>query len=155
MREVAGPDQLHDVLGQADAVICCAMYDGSNDQMFDEAAFNAMKPGAIFVNVARGALVDETALLAALKSGQVAGAGLDVHAVEPADPHSPLLKHRRVLATPHVGGLTREMFYGTAAVFADNVQRWAAGEPLLWAANSPVSPRHRQGIGGGGAAARR
>ncbi len=141
MREIAGPGQLHDVLGKADAVICCAMYDGSNARLFDKAAFAAMKPGAIFVNVARGALVDDAALLAALESGQLAGAGLDVHAVEPADPDSALLRHPGVLATPHVGGLTREMFRRTATVFAGNVLRWAAGDPPRWAANSPASQR--------------
>jgi phosphoglycerate dehydrogenase-like enzyme len=134
---VAGPDRLADVLSQADAVVCCAMFDGSNHRMFDAAAFAAMKPGAFFVNVARGGLVDETALLAALESGQVAGAGLDVYAVEPADPDSPLLRHPGVLATPHVGGLSHLMFRETGAIFAENVLRWAAGDPPLWAANSP------------------
>ncbi len=141
MREISGPDQLHDVLGKADAVICCAMYDGSNAQLFGEAAFAAMKPGAIFVNVARGALVDEAALLAALESGHLAGAGLDVHAVEPAAADSALLRHLGVLATPHVGALTREMFRRTATLFAGNVLRWAAGEQPRWAANSPASQR--------------
>jgi phosphoglycerate dehydrogenase-like enzyme len=139
--EVAGPGDLHKIVAEADAVVCCAMYDGSNANLFDAAAFAAMKPGAIFVNVARGGLVDETALLAALNSGQVGGAGLDVYATEPADPGSLLLRHPRVIATPHVGGLTYEMFRRTATLFAGNLNRWAAGEPPRWAANSPTATR--------------
>jgi phosphoglycerate dehydrogenase-like enzyme len=141
--EVVGPAQLFEVLAQADAVVCCALYDGTNAGLFNAAAFAAMKPGAVFVNVARGGLVDEAALLAALDSGQVAGAGLDVHAREPADPDSPLLRHPRVVATPHIGGLTYEMFRRTSALFAGNVHRWAAGEPPRWAANSPLTTRCR------------
>ncbi len=141
VQQIAGPDQLGDVLGQCDAVVCCALYDGSNAKMFDAAAFAAMKPGAIFVNVARGGLVDENALLAALDSGQVGAAGLDVYPVEPPDPGSALLRHPNVIATPHIGGLTREMFYRSAAVFAANVRRWAAGEAPNWAANAPATRR--------------
>lgn len=140
---VAGPGQLVRLLGQADAVVCCAMLDGSNAGMFGARAFAAMKPGAIFVNVARGGLVDEAALLAALESGQVGAAALDVHATEPADPDSGLLRHPRVLATPHVGGLTRMMFSRSARAFARNLDRWARGEAPRWAVNSPAFRRSR------------
>jgi phosphoglycerate dehydrogenase-like enzyme len=137
VERVAGPDDLPGLLGAADAVICCAMLTGSNAEMFGTAAFRAMKPGALFVNVARGGLVDETALLSALESGRLGGAGLDVHATEPADPASALLRHPLVLATPHVGGLTGLMFRRTGEVFAANVQRWASGAAPRWAVNSP------------------
>jgi len=119
------------------------MFTESNGGMFGSAAFSAMKPGALFVNVARGGLVDETALLAALESGRLGGAGLDVHACEPADPASALLRHPLVLATPHIGGLTGHMFWRTGEVFAANVQRWARGEVPRWAANSPGFRRGR------------
>jgi phosphoglycerate dehydrogenase-like enzyme len=145
LEQVVGPGQMHEVLAQADAVACCAMFDGTNGRMFDAAAFAAMRPGAIFINVARGGLVDEAALLAALESGRVAGAGLDVHAVEPADPDSALVRHPAVLATPHLGGLTHVMFERTAALFAESVLRWAAGEPPLWPANHPVGDRRAAG----------
>jgi len=136
--EVAGPGHLLRLLGQADAVLCCAMLHEGNAGMFGEAAFAAMKRGAIFVNVARGGLVDEDALLAALESGQVAGAGLDVHTSEPADPDSDLLRHPRVFATPHVGGLTRTMFTRTGRVFAQELHRWTRGERPRWAVNAPA-----------------
>jgi D-3-phosphoglycerate dehydrogenase len=113
------------------------MLHGGNRAMFGEAAFAAMREGALFINVARGGLVDEAALLAALESGRLAGAGLDVHATEPADPESALLRHPRVFATPHVGGLTRTMFTRTGRVFAENLDRWAKGEPPRWAVNAP------------------
>jgi len=147
VEQITGPDLLADALSQADAVVCCAMFDGGNAQMFGPAAFAAMKPGAIFVNVARGGLVDETALLAALDSHQVGAAGLDVHAAEPADPESALLSHPHVLATPHVGGLTEVMFRRTGAAFAENLLRWAAGQPPRWAANNP--PGRRAILAGG------
>jgi phosphoglycerate dehydrogenase-like enzyme len=107
VEQVAGPGRLLGLLAEADAVICCAMFDGGNAGMFGAEAFAAMRPGALFVNVARGGLVDEAALLAALQSGQLGGAGLDVHAREPADPDSALLRHPAVIATPHVGGSPR------------------------------------------------
>ena len=141
VERVVGPGELTELLGEADVVVCCAMYDGRSPAMFGPAQFAAMKRGATFVNVARGGLVDEVALLAALESGQVRGAGLDVHAIEPADPGSALLSHPGVIATPHVGALTEVMFRRTSSVFAENVLRWAAGEAPRWAANAPTTCR--------------
>ena len=137
VERVTGPDRLLGLLAGADAVICCAMFDGGNAGMFGAEAFAAMRPGALFVNVARGGLVDEAALLAALQAGQVGGAGLDVHAREPADPDSALLRHPAVIATPHVGGLTTVMFRRTGPVFAANLRRWADGGTPRWAVNAP------------------
>ena len=137
VERVAGPDRLPSLLGEADAVVCCAMFDGGNTGMFGAAQFAAMRPGALFVNVARGGLVDEDALLAALRVGRVGGAGLDVHAREPADPDSALLRHPAVIATPHVGGLTSVMFRRTAEVFTANLRRWADGGAPRWAVNAP------------------
>jgi phosphoglycerate dehydrogenase-like enzyme len=140
--QVTGPDGLRALLGRADAVLCCAELQAGNAGMFGAPEFAAMKPGALFVNVARGGLVDEDALLAAVESGQVGGAGLDVFGREPVDPRAPLLRHPRVLATPHGGFLTKVMFRETGARFAANLLRWASGEPPLWAVNDPVrTPR--------------
>jgi phosphoglycerate dehydrogenase-like enzyme len=139
--DVGGPDRLPELLSQADAVICCAELHAGTAGLFGAAQFAAMKPGAIFVNVARGGLVDEPALLAALDSGQVGGAGLDVFAREPADPGDPLVRHPRVLATPHVGWLTGLMFDRTAHVFAQSILRWAGGGAPRWAVNAPAFRR--------------
>jgi phosphoglycerate dehydrogenase-like enzyme len=134
---VVGPDALHDVLGEADVVICSAMGSAETRQLFGRRAFGAVKPGAVFVNVARGSLVDESALLDALDSGRVAAAGLDVFAVEPADATQPLLAHPRVLATPHIAGLTEVMFQRSGELFAANLIRWWRGETPRWAVNRP------------------
>jgi phosphoglycerate dehydrogenase-like enzyme len=138
---VAGPGRLRELLAQADAVVCCAMFHDGNAGLFSAPEFAAMKPGALFVNVARGGLVDEAALLAALDAGQVGGAGLDVFAREPVDPASALVRHPRVLATPHVGWHTGLMFRRTSEVLAANLQRFARGEDPRWAVNSPAFRR--------------
>jgi len=144
---VYGADQLPEVLAQADVVISALMFGEHNRNFFDASAFAAMKPGALFVNVARGGLVDEAALLAALESGHIGGAGLDVHAVEPADPASPLVNHPNVIATPHIAGVTQQMMLRSLIAFTDNLKRYAAGEPLLWTVNEPseVAQRRPQG----------
>jgi phosphoglycerate dehydrogenase-like enzyme len=119
------------------------MFHAGNVAMFGRSEFAAMRPGALFVNIARGGLVDEDALLAALESGQVGAAGLDVFAREPADPGSALVSHPRVLATPHVGWHTGYMFRQTTEVFAANLIRFSRGELPLWTVNRPAFRRTR------------
>ncbi|MEV6608863.1 NAD(P)-dependent oxidoreductase [Kutzneria sp. NPDC051319] len=144
---VVGADRLTEVLAEADVVISALMFGEHNRNFFDAGAFAAMKPGALFVNVARGGLVDEAALVAALDSGHIAGAGLDVLAVEPADPGNPLVNHPKVIATPHVGGVTQQVLFNSMIALTDNIKRYAAGEPLLWTVNEPsqVAQRRPQG----------
>jgi phosphoglycerate dehydrogenase-like enzyme len=98
--------------------------------LLDAAAFAAMRPGALVVNVARGGVIDRAALTAALAGGRLGGVGLDVHWDEPADPAEPLYADPRVVALPHVGGSTIEAFGRIADVVIDNLGRLTRGEPL-------------------------
>ncbi|WP_137128207.1 2-hydroxyacid dehydrogenase [Roseomonas sp. HF4] len=99
--------------------------------LIDAGAIARMKPGAVLVNTARGGLVDQAALVAALRSGHLAAAGLDVFAAEPVDPADPLLGLPNVVVTPHVAWLTTGTFNRSFRLAAENVRRLAAGEPLL------------------------
>lgn len=96
--------------------------------------------GARVINVGRGALVDEAALAAALESGHVAGAGLDVFEVEPLPPGSPLWSHPRVIVTPHSSGATPGNDVRAAQAFVENLGRFARGEPLRNEAPAPRAP---------------
>jgi phosphoglycerate dehydrogenase-like enzyme len=98
--------------------------------MLDAAAFAAMRPGVLVVNVARGGVIDRAALSAALAAGRLGGVGLDVHWDEPADPADPIYADPRVVALPHVGGSTVEAFGRITDVVIDNLRRLARGEPL-------------------------
>jgi phosphoglycerate dehydrogenase-like enzyme len=98
--------------------------------MLDAAAFAAMRPGVLVVNVARGGVIDRAALTAALAAGRLGGVGLDVHWDEPADPADPIYADPRVVALPHVGGSTVEAFGRITDVVIDNLRRLARGEPL-------------------------
>jgi phosphoglycerate dehydrogenase-like enzyme len=99
--------------------------------MIDAAAIARMKPGAILVNTARGGLVDEAALLAALRAGQLGAAGLDVFATEPTPADNPLLALDNVVVAPHVAWVTSGTFARSFDTAAANVRRLAAGEAPL------------------------
>jgi phosphoglycerate dehydrogenase-like enzyme len=141
VERVVGPGDLAVAVADSDVVICCAMLHAGSRQLFDAGVCAAFEAGAVFVNVARGGLVDEDALLDALDRHHVAGAFLDVFATEPADPSSPLVTHPQVMATPHVAGVTGRMFDRSSRLFADNVRRWAGGAPPEWPVNRPDTPR--------------
>jgi phosphoglycerate dehydrogenase-like enzyme len=128
--EVAGPDQLLDVLGRSDAVVVCAPATSETRDLFDTNAFAAMRPGSLFVNVARGALVDEDALVAALASGHLRGAALDVTREEPLPPTSPLWDVPNLWLSPHSSASPERYFETLFDLFADNLRRYLAGEPL-------------------------
>lgn len=90
-----------------------------------------MKPGALLINVARGPVIKKEALLAALQSGHLGGAGLDVHWVEPPCLEDPLYQHPAVLSLPHLGSTATEVYDDFARVLAENVVRVRKGQPLL------------------------
>jgi D-3-phosphoglycerate dehydrogenase len=117
---------LPELLSQSDYVVCLAVANERTENLMNAAAFAQMKPGAFFVNPSRGNLVDEAALEAALESGHLAGAALDVGRAPDQMPTPALAKHPRVIATPHVAGLTPEAIehqaFDTVAQAADIVR---------------------------------
>ena len=129
--QLGGPDDLHEMLGQADVVAIALPLTTETEGLFDEEAFAAMKPGAYLLNVGRGRIVDTGALMEALASGRLAGAGLDVTDPEPLPEDHPLWSDDQVVITPHtaaVAELTRERWW---ALYRENIRRFGAGEPLL------------------------
>jgi phosphoglycerate dehydrogenase-like enzyme len=130
LKALGGPDDLAKMLGRADFVVSCLTATPHTMGLFNAEAFKAMKPGAIFVNVGRGKVVNEVDLLSALKSGHLGGAGLDVFATEPVAPDNPLLKHPAVVAMPHTGGVTEQSFGEIGGQVAANIERLRQGRPL-------------------------
>ena len=133
--------QLVNTPGDADFVILCARPNGENVHMVSREWLASMKKGSILVNVARGSLVDEQALAEALASGHLGGAGLDVFDEEPANPSNPLLQNPRVIATPHVAGVTDVNLERSFQWLADNLQRYARGEQPRFLVNQPLFVR--------------
>ena len=123
-------DRLHELLGWADAVVVTAPLTDETRNMFDRAAFAAMRPGTWFVNVGRGDVVDEDALAAALRSGHLGGAGLDVFATEPLPHDSPLWTMPNVIVTPHSSGSSLLADRRINELFLDNFTRWTHGGEL-------------------------
>ncbi len=119
------------LLAEADILSLHAPLTDETRGILNAAAIARMKPGAIVVNTARGELIDETALAAALRAGRLSGAGLDVFAREPVDPANPLLTLPNVVVMPHLAWLTPETLARSMAVAVENCRRLAAGAPLL------------------------
>jgi len=156
-------DRLGEVLGEADAVVVAAPATPDNLGLVDAAMIARMKPGVRLVNIARGQVIDYHALLAGLRSGQIAGAGLDVFWQEPFDPQDPLLAEnviatphiggvamtfsassgpcRLLTVTPHIGGVTVSSLQGIAQAVAANINRLRSGQPLAACANAEALGR--------------
>jgi len=128
--ELYPPDQLHKMLGQCDAVVAAVPETPETVGLMDAAAFAATKRGAFFVNVGRGSLVDETALVDALTSGQLRGAALDVASVEPLPADRPLWDAPNLFLSPHCSASPQALFVNLHRLFRDNLARYLAGEPL-------------------------
>jgi phosphoglycerate dehydrogenase-like enzyme len=111
--------------------------------MFDAKAFDAMRPTAHFVNIGRGATVDEDALIDAIRSGAIAGASLDVFVEEPLPADSPLWSMPSVAVSPHISGDLHDWEEAVVGVFVDNLRRFVAGEPL----RNPVDTEAGFGVG--------
>ncbi len=129
--EVLGPGGLHDMLGRCDIVVAAVPESPETHELFDSSAFAAMRDGAMFVNVGRGSLVDEPALAAALGSGKLRAAALDVTAVEPLPQDSPLWDAPNIYISAHCSTEPTRFFESAHRVFADNLARYVAGQPLL------------------------
>jgi phosphoglycerate dehydrogenase-like enzyme len=123
-------DRLPRLLAEADAVVICAPLTDQTRGMFDRAAFERMQRHAILVNVTRGGIVDEDALIAALRDRLIAGAGLDVTATEPLPDGHPLWTMPNVVVTPHVAGASPRRLDRATSLFCENLQRYKAGQEL-------------------------
>lgn len=130
VERVYGMADLHAALADADHVAISVPKTPETVGLFDDAAFAAMKPGAYLYNVGRGSVVGGDALIAALRSGRLAGAGLDVTEPEPLPADSPLWDMENVIITSHTSGASPRLWDRGIDLVADNLRRWRAGEPL-------------------------
>jgi phosphoglycerate dehydrogenase-like enzyme len=128
---LGGPADLDRLLAEADFVVLAAPHTPETRGLIGNRQFQTMKRSAYLINLARGALVDETALAVALRDRVIAGAALDVFQTEPLPPTSPLWDLDNVILTPHVSGHTEGYFHRVLRFFIANLERYVAGQPLV------------------------
>jgi len=131
LSRLTGPEGLPELLAEADFIVLAAPLTPQTDGLIDEAALATVKPGAWLINVARGRLIDERALLRALREGPLGGAVLDTFRDEPLPPGSPFYELPNVIVTPHTSWSSGRVLDRSVELFCDNLRRYAAGEPLL------------------------
>ena len=129
---VYGTSQLDEVLPQADYVLLCTPVTPSTTGVMNRTRLSRMRPDSYLINVGRGPLVDEAALLDALRSGKVAGAGLDVFTEEPLPPDSPFWDLENVLITPHTAAVTERLWERHYELICENLRRFLEGKELLY-----------------------
>ena len=125
------PDRLRDLLPQADVVVVAAPETLETRHLIGAAELAAMRADSLLVNISRGGVIDESALVAALATRQIGAAALDVFEDEPLPPDHPLWSFPHVLITPHTSGFRPDHWEAAVALFAENLRRFEAGEPLL------------------------
>jgi phosphoglycerate dehydrogenase-like enzyme len=139
---------LEELLGRSDVVSVHLRLSPESRGLLDAERLGRMRPGAVLVNTARGAIVNEDALVEALRSGRLAGAGLDVFATEPLPADNPLRGLPNVVLTPHVGWRVDEVFYEFAEIAAEQLAAWLDGELAAGEVVNPAAalvPRERLG----------
>ncbi len=129
--EMHPPGSFMQLLGRADVLSLHVRVGEATTGLMDAAAFAAMKPGAMFINTSRGAVVEEEALVDALCSGRLRAAYLDVFQTEPLPADSPLWSLENLFMTPHTSDSVHDWPVHFAEFFADNLERWRSGEPLI------------------------
>ena len=129
--EFYGSDQLHELVSACDYLVLACPLTVETTGIINAATLKAMRPNAYLVNVGRGKLLDEAALVVALKEGWIAGAGLDVTTIEPLPPESELFDLPNVILTPHCSGTTAMYDERATELFCDNLRRYLAGKRLL------------------------
>lgn len=123
-------DEIAAMLGESDYVVIAVPLTEESRHMIGEVELAAMKPNAVIVNIARGAVIDQPALIRALKAGRIGGAALDVTDPEPLPSDSELWRLDNVMITPHISGGTPKYMDRAIELFCDNLRRYLAGEPL-------------------------
>ena len=126
-----GPKQRAEILAQSDFVALTLPLTPATHHFLGAREFAAMKPGAYVVNVGRGPVIDQAALIEALRGGRLGGAGIDVMVPEPLNPDSPLWEMEQVLLTPHMSGARKGYIDDACRIFADNLRRLQSGQPLV------------------------
>jgi phosphoglycerate dehydrogenase-like enzyme len=129
--EVLAPDRLGDLLGKSDVIVLSAPLTGSTRRLIGPREIEQMRRGAFLVNIGRGKLVDDDALVEALGSGRLGGAALDVFTREPLDRASPYWDLPNVIVTPHTSGAMEDYWTPLIALFSENIRRFEQGRPLL------------------------
>ncbi|HEU5366890.1 MAG TPA: D-2-hydroxyacid dehydrogenase [Ktedonobacterales bacterium] len=129
--ELYPSNRLRDLLGACDYVVLAVPLTAETERLIGEHELLAMRPNAYLVNISRGRVIDEQALIRALESGWIAGAGLDVTVEEPLPQDNPLWDMPNVILTPHMSGLTDQYSARLTEIFAENLHRYRAGQPLL------------------------
>ncbi len=131
VERLVGADQLDEILPEIDCLILCVPLNAETKGMINQSVLEKLKPGSVVINVARGPVVQESDLIAALESGHLAGAGLDVVEVEPLHPTSPLWTMENVVISPHVGAQSKYRVPDTIKFVSQNIQRFLRGEEPL------------------------
>ena len=129
---IHGFDKLNEALSEADFVALALPVTPKTHHLLNAARLARLRPDAYLINVGRGVLIDEEALVNALQKRSFAGAALDVTEREPLPPNSPLWQMDNVFITPHIAGLTEQMWERHYAAFTENLRRFLKNEPLLW-----------------------
>ncbi len=129
--ELLPPSDLSYLLERSDFVVVAVPLTHETRHLIGEAELRSMKSTAVLINIARGPVVDEAALVRALKEGWIAGAGLDVFEQEPLSPESELWHMENVILSPHISGGTEIYNQRATGIFRENLRRYLAGEPLM------------------------